>query len=133
MDLRRRGSRHRCRRFLRLPGVSVGPCPGARGKLGSTVVAAGTVRANQYSLLALKTGGNVGWVNVQVGDQVSAGEVLAELSPSSLSAQVILAPADLGEAQRGLEDLRTSDAARAASQLALAQARQAYDKAQRRD
>ena len=106
--------------------------PAATGELVSTVGATGTVRANQYSLLAFKTGGNVGWVNVQVGDQVSAGEVLAELSPSSLSAQVILAQADLVEAQRALEDLRTSDAARAASQLALAQARQAYDKAQRR-
>lgn len=102
------------------------------GELVATVGATGTVRANQYSMLTFKTAGNVARVEVQVGDRVSAGEVLAELSPSSLSAQVILAQADLAEAERALETLRTSDAARSAAQLALAQARQAYDKAQRR-
>src|SRR3989337_3031757 len=72
----------------------------ATGELVSTVGATGTVSASQYSRLSFKAGGNVGQVNVQIGDLVSAGEVLAELSPSSLSAQVILAQADLVDAQR---------------------------------
>jgi HlyD family secretion protein len=102
------------------------------GELVSTVGATGTVRANQYSLLTFGTTGNVGWINVQVGDHVSAGEILAELSPSSLPAQVILAQADLVQAQQALDNLRNSDAAAAAAQLALANARQAYDQAQKR-
>lgn len=102
------------------------------GELVATVGATGTVHASQYSLLTFGTTGNVERVNVEVGDQVAAGQVLAALSPSSLPAQVILAQADLADAQRTLEDLRSSDAASAAAQLALAQARQAYDKAQRR-
>jgi HlyD family secretion protein len=102
------------------------------GELIASVGATGTVRANQYSLLMFKTTGDVGQIVVQVGDHVTAGEVLAELSPSSLSPQVILAQADLVEAQRALDDLHNSEAARAAAQLALANARQAYDKAQRR-
>jgi HlyD family secretion protein len=102
------------------------------GELVATVGATGAVRANQYSLLTFKTSGNVGQVIVKVGDHVAAGQVLAELTPSSLSPQVILAQADLVTAQRALDDLRNSDAARAAAELALANARQAYDKAQRR-
>lgn len=102
------------------------------GELIASVGATGTVRANQYSLLTFKTSGNVGQIIVKVGDRVTAGQVLAELSPSSLSPQVILAQADLVDAQRALDELRNSDAARAAAQLALANARQAYDKAQRR-
>lgn len=102
------------------------------GELVANVGATGTVRANQYSLLAFKTAGNVQGVSVEVGDRVSAGEVLAELSPASLSSQVILAQADLAGAQRALDNLRTSDAAGAAAQLALAEARQVYDKAQKR-
>ncbi len=102
------------------------------GELVASVGATGTVRANQYSLLTFGTTGNVERINVDVGDHVAAGEILAGLSPSSLPAQVILAQADLVDARRGLDDLRNSDAARAAAQLALANARQAYDKAQRR-
>jgi HlyD family secretion protein len=106
--------------------------PASTGELVASVGATGTVRANQYSLLSFKTTGNAERVNVGVGDHVVAGQVLASLTPSSLPSTVILAQADLAEAQRALDDLRNSDAARAAAQLALANARQAYDTAQRR-
>jgi HlyD family secretion protein len=104
----------------------------SNGELVASVGATGTVRANQYSLLTFGTTGNVGRINVQVGDHASAGEILAELSPSSLPAQVILARANLVQAQQALDNLRNSDAAAAAAQLALANARQAYDQAQKR-
>lgn len=106
--------------------------PASTGELVASVGATGTVRANQYSPLAFKTTGNVGQVNVEAGDRVVAGQVLAEISPETLPSQVILAQADLADARRALDDLRNSDAARAAAQLALANARQALDKAQRR-
>jgi HlyD family secretion protein len=104
----------------------------ATGELIASVGATGTVRANQYSLLLFKTTGNVDRVTANVGDHVAVDEILAELSPSSLSPQVILAQADLVDARRALDNLRNSDTARANAQLALANARQAYDKAQRR-
>jgi HlyD family secretion protein len=102
------------------------------GELTASVGATGAVRANQYSLLTFKTTGDVARVNVNVGDHVIAGQILAELTPSSLSPQVIMAQADLVDAQHALDDLRNSDSARAAAQLALANAKQAYDDAQKK-
>jgi multidrug efflux pump subunit AcrA (membrane-fusion protein) len=45
-------------------------------------------------------------VNVQVGDQVNSGDILAALELNSLSQNVILAQADLYSAQQALEDLQ---------------------------
>jgi HlyD family secretion protein len=95
-----------------------------RGDLKITVDADGAVRSNQVAALAWHTSGRVDQVDVQVGDQVSPGQVLARLEPASLSQAVILAQADLVEAQRELERLR-------ASQTQAAQAAQAVEQALR--
>lgn len=92
------------------------------GPLTATVGATGTVRSNQSALLAFKTNGTVEFVRAALGQVVEEGNVLAVLKQTSLSAQIILAEADLVSAQRALDDLLNSDQARAAAQLALAQA-----------
>ncbi|WP_322791519.1 efflux RND transporter periplasmic adaptor subunit [Bellilinea sp.] len=104
--------------------------PVRRGELTALVGATGTVRANQTAVLAWQTSGQVGEVLVEVGQQVSQEEVLAELKKSSLSQSLILAEADLVNAKKALENLLESDVARAQAQLNLAQAQEAYKKAQ---
>jgi HlyD family secretion protein len=91
-----------------------------KGSLTATVGATGTVRANQFAMLAFQTTGNVASVHVEPGDTVEGGDVLATLEQTSLAPQVILAQADLISAQRALEDLLESDSLRAEAQRALA-------------
>jgi len=100
-----------------------------RGNLTATVGATGTVRARQTATLVWQTTGTVDDVNVQIGDQVQAGDVLASLSKTSLPQNVILAEAELVSAQQVLEDLLDSDTARAQAWIALRAAEDAYEKA----
>ncbi len=102
-----------------------------RGSLTALVGATGTVRANQTTMLSWQTTGQIGAVNVQVGDTVTTGEILAELMQNSLPQNVILAQADLVTAQRDLQDLQTSQVARANAQLALSKAQDALNSAQK--
>lgn len=91
-----------------------------RGQLTALVGATGTVRANQTAIMAWQTTGQIGEINVEVGEAVEAGEILASLSTNSLPQNVILAEADLITARRTLENLKNSDMARAQAQLNLA-------------
>lgn len=100
-----------------------------RGTLIASVGATGNVRANQSAILTWQTSGTVEDVNVAIGDQVKGGDVLATLSPTSLTQNIILAQADLVTAERSLENLLASDTARAQAQLALVTAQQKYDSA----
>lgn len=103
-----------------------------RGSLTSTVGATGTVRSRQHAALGFGTSGTVENVLVEVGDQVTKGEMLADLKDTSLNAQVVLAQADLVSAQRSLEELLRSSQQAAQAQLALAQARDELDAAEYR-
>ena len=100
-----------------------------RGTLTATIGATGNVRANQSAVLNWQASGTVGAVHVQVGDQVQAGDILAELSPTSVSQSIILAQADLVTAQRNLDNLLNSNTQTAQAQLALVQAQKAYNSA----
>ncbi|HSQ16404.1 MAG TPA: biotin/lipoyl-binding protein, partial [Anaerolineales bacterium] len=77
----------------------------SRGSLTATIGATGMVHANQTAVLTWQTSGNIEQVSVGVGDTVSADQVLATLQTSSLSQNIILAQADLINAQRALDDL----------------------------
>lgn len=101
----------------------------ARGNLTATVGATGTVRARQTATLAWQATGTVDDVNVQIGDQVQAGNVLASLSKASLPQSIILAEAELVSAQQALNDLLNSDTARAQAWIALRNAEDAFEKA----
>ncbi len=102
----------------------------ARGSLVATVGATGTVRANQTTLLTWQTTGTLASVDVNLGDRVSKGQLLARLDKSSLPQNVILAEADLVTAQRNLDNLKSSSSAIAQAQQNMAQAQKAVDDAQ---
>lgn len=98
-----------------------------RDRLRITVEADGTVRSNQTAELIWRISGRVGQVNISVGDKVPAGKDLANLKQTSLPQSMILAQAELVEAQRALDDLRSSQLQRAQAQQAMEQARQALE------
>ncbi len=95
-----------------------------RGGLTATVGATGMVRANQTAILSWQTSGTIEQVVVEVGDIVESGQPLATLEQTSLSQNVILAQADLINAQNALDDLLDS-------RMAQAQALQAVYNAQK--
>ncbi len=92
------------------------------GVLESTIDATGNVRSNQSVTLSWETSGIVESVNVEVGDQVQDGEVLASLEWGSLPTNIILAKSELETAEEALADLYDV----AYSELALATAEDAY-------
>lgn len=100
-----------------------------RGNLTATIGATGTVRARQTAVLIWQAAGTVDTVNVKVGDNVPSGFVMAFLAKSSLPQSIILAEADLVNAQKTLDDLLYSDTARAQAAINLRLAQEAYDKA----
>ena len=100
-----------------------------RGNLVATVGATGTVRARQTATLVWQTTGTVEDVNVAIGDPVSAGDVLSSLAKTSLPQNIILAEAELVSAKQALDDLLTSDTARAQAWIVLRAAEDAYEKA----
>jgi HlyD family secretion protein len=102
-----------------------------RGNLTATVGATGVVRANQSALLTWQTSGSVEQVMVVVGETVDAEEILASLEKTSLPQNVILAQADLVNAQNTLEDLYDTELALAQAEQNLANAQKAVEDAQR--
>lgn len=103
-----------------------------KSDLLAVVGATGTVRARQSAQLAWQTTGTVEAVNAKPGDAVSAGDILARLDMASVSQNIILAESDLLSAKRSLEDLRTSNVARAQAEQAVVAAQKAYDDAKTR-
>jgi HlyD family secretion protein len=85
----------------------------ARGTISSSVVAAGTVSARQSAQLTWKASGYVGSIDVQAGQVVTAGQVLATLSDSDIPQNVVSAQADLVAAKQALSDLLSSTTAQA--------------------
>lgn len=100
-----------------------------RGDLTATIGATGTVRAMQSAVLVWQAAGTVDTVNVKVGDNIPSGFVMAYLSKTSLPQTVIMAEADLADAQKTLNELMSSDTARAQAVINLRDAQDAYDKA----
>jgi HlyD family secretion protein len=78
------------------------------GKISSSEVAAGTVRAQQSATLSWQNTGSVDTVDVKAGDVVTNGQELATLSVEHMPQNVISAQADLGAAQQALDNLLTS-------------------------
>ena len=103
--------------------------PVERGDLAATVGATGSVRARQTAILTWQTNGIIGEVDTAIGDTVQEGTVLASLNKTSLSQNIILAEADLVNAQQALEDLLQSDTALLEAEKAVERAEDAYEKA----
>jgi len=88
------------------------------------VTASGIVQPVQDAQLAFALAGNVKKVYVAEGDQVKAGEVLAELDNALIQVEV-------DQAQRTVREL-TSPAAIAAAEQAVANAQKTYDDAKKK-
>jgi HlyD family secretion protein len=94
-----------------------------RGSIPATISTAGTVRSGQSAVINWQTSGKVGNLDVKLGDQVKADQVLAELDPNSLAPSMINARQTLIDAKKTLDDLVNS-------RLQQAQALQAVQNAQ---
>ena len=100
--------------------------PVQRGNLTATISAAGTVTARSQVALTFQTSGQVKEINVRVGDQVKAGQVLAKLDSTDLEmamtkAQIALDSSKL-QLQKTKEGPKPEDIASANASLASAQA-----------
>lgn len=104
--------------------------PAERGDLTATVGATGVVRANQTATLNWGTTGTVDEVRVAVGEKVMSDQILANLEQTSLSQAVIMAQADLVNAQKALDDLLNSQVQQARALQAVEDAQQALEDAQ---
>src|SRR5215211_2110867 len=76
--------------------------PAERGTLTATIGATGTVRAKQTAVLVWQAAGTVDTTNVKVGDNIPEDFVMAFLEKTSLPQSVIMAEADLVDAQKAL-------------------------------
>src|SRR5271157_7587 len=70
-----------------------------RGTLAATVNSAGNITALQAVALNFQQAGTVQKIDVKVGDQVKAGQVMAELAATNLKLQVQNAQLSLQQAQ----------------------------------
>jgi multidrug resistance efflux pump len=107
-----------------------------------SVVAEGNLKPAHAANLSFQARGTVEEVNVKIGSQVNAGDVLARLSNASQAeAQLAAANLELLDAQQALDTLnRTGDANRAAAwdayqkaQIVRADAQKAWDDVNPRD
>ena len=90
--------------------------------VAQTIEASGTLEADPFANLKWKTAGVVDEVFVKAGDTVREGDVLMTLRPTSISANILNAQADLVNARKALDDLKNSETAQAEATLALDQA-----------
>lgn len=97
--------------------------------LTETVDSTGSLEAEPFANLNWKTSGTVQVVNVKPGDFVKAGDILLTLDPTSTSASIVSAQADLITAQQNLDDLLNSGTDLAQAAINLKDAREDYDDA----
>lgn len=97
-----------------------------RSPISATVNASGAIQPQQVIDLTFASSGLISEVLVQVGDQVAAGQMLAQLDTRDLELRVDQAAAQLAQAQASLDRLRAgpsaAEVAAAEAQLAQAQA-----------
>ena len=102
-----------------------------RGTISSYVSAVGNLQAHQTLDLSFGQSGTVKTVDVQLGDAVKAGDVLAELDTTELALQLQSAQVSLENARINLAEAQapTGDADVAAARAAVNSAKAAYDSA----
>lgn len=96
--------------------LHVGVVKASEEKVQTPLRVTGVVAAGESRDLAFRVGGTVVERNVQAGDKVHAGEVLAQLGTTELQANITAAKADVASAKASL-DLASSDLARQKSLL----------------
>jgi len=79
--------------------------PYQRMSLNANIYGTGSVQPFQTAILTWSTGGTVERVNVEVGQEVSQGDLLMTLDSDSLSVDILQAEIDLINAQSSLDNL----------------------------
>jgi HlyD family secretion protein len=98
--------------------------------MADSIETSGSLDASLLANLTWQTSGVVEKVNVNIGDTVKAGDILAFLSTTSVPANVITAQSDLVNAQKNLDTLLNSNLEKAQAQLDLAIAKEALEDAE---
>ena len=103
-----------------------------RGDLTNTLDdISGTVRSNQSVYLYWQISGTVAEVNVEVGDKVKKGDVLAELDRSTIDSSIIDAEVTKEQAEESLERLFTSTLTLEQARTKMVQAKKSVEDAQK--
>lgn len=102
----------------------------AKSTVESTISATGSIRTNQSAQVTWQAGGKVGTINVIVGDQVKADDVLAVLDPAFLPTTILTAKQNLATAQAALLALTDNQTSLYQAQKDVIDAQTAVDKAQ---
>lgn len=103
-----------------------------RGDLTNTLDdISGIVRSNQSVYLYWQISGTVASVNVEVGDHVQKGDVLAELDPGTIDSSILDARVTKEQAEEDLERLYTSTLALEQARTKMVQAKKAVEDAQK--
>ncbi len=100
------------------------------GSITQSVSSSGSVRSMQSAQVDWQTSGQVSKVEVQVGQQVQAGQELETLDPTSVSPSVLNAQQTLVDAKNNLQSLQASTLTTTQAQQALANAQANYTTAQ---
>jgi HlyD family secretion protein len=100
------------------------------GSITQSVSSSGSVRSMQSAEVDWQTSGQVSKVEVQVGQQVQAGQELETLDPTSVSPAVLNAQQTLVDAKNSLQSLQASTLTTTQAQQALANAQANYKTAQ---
>lgn len=91
----------------------------------------GTLRSKQSVTLNWNAAGTVGTVNVELGDKVTKGQVLAELDAGTISSTILDAAVTKEKKEKELDNLITSDFALASAYNTMITAKKAIDTAQK--
>jgi HlyD family secretion protein len=102
-----------------------------RGNLTATLSAAGTAAAQAQVTLAFQTSGQIKAINVKAGDQVKAGQVLAQLDSTALEMAVAKAQVALETSKVKLQQTKEGPTAAEvqSAKASLASAQAAYQAA----
>jgi len=103
-----------CRKPASAPQATASVAPVTRGDLSSTLTVAGEFQPYQEVELHAKVSGYVRRINVDIGDRVNNGQIIATLEVPELNAQVAASQAEIRHSE--------SEIARAQSGVALAEA-----------
>lgn len=94
-----------------------------------TIVTSGSVSAKQIAALTWGTKGVIQKINVDSQDQVVSGEELMKLDLTSTSSEVLEAVSTLVKAKQNLENVQSSSTSLATAEVALVNAKSAYQEA----
>lgn len=106
------------------PALPVTVAVARRGNISERLTLSGVIAAKQQANISSVVTGQVLSVNANVGDQVSAGELLVKIDDSTLRAQLQQNESNLAEAQANLAQTQSGNVGAAASANANLQSAQ---------